>query len=88
VDAFYIDKYPVTCTQFAAFIQDHSYTARDPTNFLKNWNGSSTAPAGFEKKPVTYVSLADARAYCSAYGKRLPHSWEWQVRRYWYLHSA
>jgi hypothetical protein len=80
VGTFYIDKFPVTCTQFAAFIKDHSYTPRDATNFLKNWGGA-TVPAGFEKKPVTFVSLADARAYCSAYGKRLPHSWEWQVSK-------
>ena len=36
-------------------------------------------PPGYDRKPVTYVSLADARAYCSAYGKRLPRAWEWQL---------
>ena len=27
---------------------------------------------------MTYVSLADARAYCAHVGKRLPHTHEWQ----------
>jgi len=37
-----------------------------------------TYPPGWDRKPVTWVSLEDARAYAAWAGKRLPHEWEWQ----------
>ena len=82
IRAFHIDKYPVTNGQFAAFVERTHYSPRDPTHFVRHWKwgGRRRLPAPERadlKKPVTYVSLADARAYCSASGKRLPRSWEW-----------
>ena len=38
-----------------------------------------TYPAGWDNRPVTWVSLEDARAYAAWAGKRLPHEWEWQL---------
>ena len=48
-------------------------------NWLRHWiNNGSSYPAGFENKPVVWISHSDAIAYCHFYNKRLPHTWEWQ----------
>lgn len=75
--SFYIDKTPVTCAEFKRFLDDTHYQPKDDHNFLKNWTNGSF-PKGWDKKPVTWVSLKDARAYAKWAGKRLPHEWEWQ----------
>jgi gamma-glutamyl hercynylcysteine S-oxide synthase len=77
VTPFYIDRYPITNEQFKAFLDATKYHPRDSHNFLKDWNDGSY-PAGAGNKPVTWVSLEDARAYARWAGKRLPHEWEWQ----------
>ena len=59
------------------FLDASGYRPKDDHNFLKDWiNG--TYPEGWAKKPVTWVSIEDARAYAAWAGKRLPHEWEWQ----------
>ena len=75
--SFYIDTYPVTNEQFKTFVDEAKYRPRDDYNFLKDWK-SGTYPEGWAKKPVTWVSLEDARAYAAWAGKRLPHETEWQ----------
>ncbi|MGZ3821392.1 MAG: formylglycine-generating enzyme family protein [Mucilaginibacter sp.] len=77
VPAFYIDRYPVTNLQFEQFMQAAHYQPRDKHNFLKDWKNGNF-PVGWANKPVTWVSLEDARAYAAWAGKRLPHEWEWQ----------
>jgi iron(II)-dependent oxidoreductase len=77
VDSFYIDKYPVTNAKFKKFIDVAHYHPKDDLNFLRDWK-NGTYPAGWENRPVTWVSLEDARAYASWAGKRLPQEWEWQ----------
>jgi iron(II)-dependent oxidoreductase len=74
--AFYIDIYPTTNALFKKFLNS-GYKPRDPHNFLKDWSNGEY-PKGWDNKPVTHVSLDDARAYCKWTGKRLPHEWEWQ----------
>jgi formylglycine-generating enzyme required for sulfatase activity len=92
IPAFYIDKFPVTNEQFKAFLDATNYRPADDYNFLKDWTCEPviekrrvgdhgprpTYPPGWGKKPVTWVSLEDARAYATWAGKRLPHEWEWQ----------
>ncbi len=77
VTSFWIDRYPVTNAQFKAFVDATKYRPSDSHNFLKDWTNGDF-PQGWEKKPVTWVSLEDARAYAKWAGKRLPHEWEWQ----------
>ncbi|MGA2591485.1 MAG: formylglycine-generating enzyme family protein [Bryobacteraceae bacterium] len=74
---FYIDRYPVTNAEFKKFLDATQYQPRDGHNFLKDWH-NGTYPEGWANKPVTWVSLEDARAYAAWSGKRLPHEWEWQ----------
>jgi gamma-glutamyl hercynylcysteine S-oxide synthase len=77
ISSFYIDKYPVTNAEFKKFLDATSYHPRDDLNFLRDWK-QGAYPQGWERRPVTWVSLEDARAYASWAGKRLPHEWEWQ----------
>ena len=77
IDSFYIDKYPVTNAEFKKFLDATHYHPKDDLNFLRDWKDGSY-PAGWENRPVTWVSLEDARAYANWAGKRLPHEWEWQ----------
>jgi len=77
ISSFYIDKYPVTNAQFKKFIDATKYHPQDDHNFLRDWS-NGTYPNGWDNKPVTWISLEDARAYAKWAGKRLPHEWEWQ----------
>jgi formylglycine-generating enzyme required for sulfatase activity len=74
---FYMDTYPVTNAAFKNFLDATRYHPKDDHNFLRDWKNGA-APQGWENKPVTWVSLEDARAYAAWAGKRLPHEWEWQ----------
>ena len=74
---FYIDQYPVTNAEFKKFLDAADYRPKDDHNFLRDWQ-NGTFPGGWANKPVTWVSLEDARAYAAWAGKRLPHEWEWQ----------
>ena len=77
IPAFYMDRYPATNAAFKKFLDASNYRPADDHNFLKDWK-NGTFPAGWENKPVTWVSIEDARAYAQWAGKRLPHEWEWQ----------
>ncbi|MGA7697467.1 MAG: SUMF1/EgtB/PvdO family nonheme iron enzyme, partial [Candidatus Sulfotelmatobacter sp.] len=77
VKSFWIDTYPVTNAQFKKFLDSTRYHPQDDLNFLRDWKDGSF-PAAWDNKPVTWISLEDARAYAAWAGKRLPHEWEWQ----------
>jgi iron(II)-dependent oxidoreductase len=77
VNTFYIDKFPVTNAAFKKFLEATRYHPQDDLNFLHDWK-NGFYPDGWGNKPVTWISLEDARAYAKWAGKRLPHEWEWQ----------
>jgi len=77
MNSFYIDRTPVTNSEFKKFLDASRYHPKDDHNFLRDWK-NGVFPAGWENKPVTWISIEDARAYASWAGKRLPHEWEWQ----------
>jgi gamma-glutamyl hercynylcysteine S-oxide synthase len=77
VKSFWIDKFPVTNADFKKFLDTAHYHPQDDLDFLRDWK-NGTYPDGWGDKPVTWVSLEDARAYARWAGKRLPHEWEWQ----------
>jgi len=85
VPSFVIDTFPVTNARYAAFVHTTGYMpsrADTDQNYLRHWGrdrGRLQPSAGTEEQPVRWVSRADAEAFCAAEGKRLPHSWEWQL---------
>ena len=75
--SFFIDRTPVSNFEFKKFLDSTNYHPNDDHNFLRDWKNGSY-PEGWDSKPVTWVSIEDARAYAKWAGKRLPHEWEWQ----------
>jgi len=54
------------------------YHPKDDGNWLKHSFENGKVKPGWEDKPVTFVSIDDARAYCRFNKKRLPKPYEWQ----------
>ncbi len=76
--SFAIDELEVSNDQFAAFLAATGYSPAEPLRFLEHWEQGRPAP-GQGSLPVTYVQLADARAYAVWRGARLPTEHEWQA---------
>jgi formylglycine-generating enzyme required for sulfatase activity len=70
LEAFYIDKYEVTTSRYAKFLQA---TGREKP---KHW--TNTVPVSHGDRPVVGITWDDAKAYCEKYGKRLPTEAEWE----------
>lgn len=70
VEPFGIRANAVTNAEFIEFVRASGYRPADEHRFLANVTENEL--------PVTYVSLADARAFAAFYGQRLPTEIEWQ----------
>ncbi len=74
--AFYVDKYKVTTSRYAQFMQDAQRMLRAAATEIPAWNDMNLAIDG--KRPVIGVNWYGANAYCRYYGKRLPTEQEWE----------
>jgi iron(II)-dependent oxidoreductase len=82
--SFAIRMTAVTNSDFLQFVHQSVYTPKCSQGFLKHIvrrkDGTlpTKLPSEQQSLPVTFVSLADARAYAAWRGQRLPTEAEWQ----------
>jgi serine/threonine-protein kinase len=76
LDAFYIDRFPVTNQQFAKFLSvtDYKPTHKD---FMAQFPDARLPPE-LAHHPAVHVSWFDARAYAQWAGKTLPSEAQWE----------
>ncbi len=92
LEAYSIDRYPVTCRQYRDFMESGGYQnpdwwSADGWKWLQVEAVSqplywSENPA-FNNHPVCGVSWYEAEAYCNFSGKRLPSEAEWEKAASW-----
>ena len=70
VDAFSMDRYQVSVGQYAKFLESTSQAAPPDWSIMNK--------SRHQNRPVVNVDWADATAYCTWAGKRLPTEAEWE----------
>ena len=81
LSSFYIDRYPVSNAQYAAFLAATGYTPPKYWTDTPQIGAKEPFPAGAKHTthPVVGVSYADALMYCKWARKRLPTEAEWET---------
>ena len=79
IDPFYIDKYEITNGRYLEFVKATNHRVpQNPKNPTRNlWEGIGI-PSSLADRPVVNVDWADAEAYCTWAGRRLPREAEWE----------
>jgi iron(II)-dependent oxidoreductase len=87
LEAYSIDRYPVTCRQYRDFMESGGYQNPDWWS-ADGWKWLQSAKVdrplywsenpAFNNHPVCGVSWYEAEAYCNFTGKRLPSEAEWE----------
>jgi formylglycine-generating enzyme len=79
LDDYYIDKYEVTNGRYLEFVKAANHRVpQNPRNPTRNlWEGPAISES-LTDRPVVNVDWADANAYCTWAGKRLPTEAEWE----------
>jgi iron(II)-dependent oxidoreductase len=85
--AYRIDRFPVTNSQFAEFLNvvgpfnakgERLFDTEDPDARIHRTSGKWIADDGYGRHPVVEVSWVGARDYCAWRGQRLPTEAEWE----------
>ena len=87
VNAFLLDRKPVTNAEFLKFVGKSPAWRRDKVKrlladegYLAHWESADTLGKGLRPaSPVTGVSWFAAKAFCAARGARLPSEREWEL---------
>ena len=73
-----LDNCEVSNGEYFEFMKETGYQPKVANRFLAHWvDGAPTEEQ--LAQPVTYVDLADAQAFASWRGVRIPTEWEWQL---------
>jgi formylglycine-generating enzyme len=85
IDAFLLDRQPVTQAQYLEFVGAQPRWRRDKITpafaderYLADWPGALEVDPESGDRPVVHVSWFAARAYCAWTGGRLPAMDEWE----------
>ncbi len=71
MSGFFVDRYEVTCEEYAQFCQDTGHKA-------PGYWYDGKLPNGLERHPVVNITYDDAEAFARWAGKRLPTELEWE----------
>lgn len=92
LDTYWIDRYPVTCSEYRVFIEAGGYQ-KDCWWSPQGWKWLQDNPVAqplywsdnplWDNHPVCGVSWYEAEAYAQFVGKRLPTEAEWEKAASW-----